>query len=151
MAGTWRYKGLWPIRRMASLGWSATSPRWNSLLKNRSGQNGALAAAKMLIDMGVTTDPARPPCQLRRRLTLPPKGGSECGRQGNHCRAASTNGRRDVDLSRPIHCYLQPKSAGNRHCSEPEPPLSLVKILSFLNAFGISNIHESEFKVRSCG
>ena len=29
--------------------------------------------------------------------------------------------------------------------------LSLVKILSFLNAFGISNIHESEFKVRSCG
>jgi muramoyltetrapeptide carboxypeptidase LdcA involved in peptidoglycan recycling len=29
--------------------------------------------------------------------------------------------------------------------------LSLVKILSFLNAFGISNIHESEFKVRLCG
>jgi|SRR5579864_906936 len=31
------------------------------------------------------------------------------------------------------------------------PVLSLVKILSFLNAFGISNIHESEFKARSCG
>ena len=29
--------------------------------------------------------------------------------------------------------------------------LSLVKILSFLNAFGISNIHQSEFKVRPCG
>ena len=29
--------------------------------------------------------------------------------------------------------------------------LSLVKIWSFLNAFGIRNIHESEFKVRLCG
>jgi len=29
--------------------------------------------------------------------------------------------------------------------------LSLVKMLSGLNAFGISNIHEWEFKVRSCG
>ena len=32
-----------------------------------------------------------------------------------------------------------------------EKVLSLVKILSFLNTFGISNIHQSEFKVRPCG
>ena len=38
-------------------------------------------------------------------------------------------------------------SGGAQHFVDP---LSLVKILSFLNAFGISNIHESEFKVPLC-